>query len=268
MPEDEYSVHTSSIVETGRLGKGARVEAFARVYAGTSLGDRVTIGQGAIIYPGAVIEPSTFIGPYCVIGEPTGRYYEAPDRHKFAETRIGANSIVRSHSVIYEGVTIGEAFQSGHNINVREETVIGTNCSIGTTCYLDPRVTLGNFVRLHTNVIIGEKAVIEDFVWVFPLAIMINDPYPPMGKLWGAHIRKYALIGVHSTIMPGVEIGENAFVGAGTVVREDVPAERLVVGNPGRDVCSVRDIRDRDGNQVYPWKDFLKDFRGYPWQSK
>jgi acetyltransferase-like isoleucine patch superfamily enzyme len=268
MPKDEYFVHQSAIVETDRLGNNVRVDAFARIFPGAELAGDVTIGQGAIIYPGVVIESNTTIGPYCVIGEPTGRYYEDPGQHQFAETSIGQDSIVRSHSVIYEGVAIGRAFQSGHNINVREEATIGTNCSIGTSCYVDARVTIGNFVRFHTNVIVGEKAVIEDFVWVFPLAIMINDPYPPMGKLHGVRVRKYALIGVQSTIMPGVEIGENALIGAGAVIRQDVPAERLVVGNPGRDVCSVRDVRDDQGKQIYPWRDFLTDFRGYPWQSK
>ena len=98
--------------------------------------------------------------------------------------------------------------------------------------------------------------------------VLTNDPFPPMGKLSGVTIRQYAQVCTSSVVLPGVEIGENALIGAGCLVRQNVPAERVVVGNPGKDICSVRDLKDSKGNQVYPWKNYLKDNRGYPWQIK
>jgi acetyltransferase-like isoleucine patch superfamily enzyme len=68
--------------------------------------------------------------------------------------------------------------------------------------------------------------------------------------------------------MPGIVIGKNALVGAHSVVTKDVADEMLVVGNPAKVRCSVRDIRDENGNQIYPWKDHLKEYRGYPWQTE
>jgi len=88
-----------------------------------------------------------------------------------------------------------------------------------------------------------------------------------MAELKGVCVRKFAQIATMSVIMPGVEIGENALIGASTCVRKDVPPERVIVGNPGIDKCSVREIKDSEGNQIYPWKDYLKDYRGYPWQK-
>jgi serine acetyltransferase len=67
--------------------------------------------------------------------------------------------------------------------------------------------------------------------------------------------------------MPGVVVGENALVGAHSVVTKNVDAEMLVLGNPARVKCSVRDIRDENGNQIYPWREYIKEYRGYPWQT-
>ena len=88
------------------------------------------------------------------------------------------------------------------------------------------------------------------------------------GEIKRSYCRKFAQIAAHATIMPGVEIGENAIIGAGALVRKKVPPERVIVGNPGKDICSVRDLKDDEGNSIYPWKEFLKDYRGYPWQQK
>jgi acetyltransferase-like isoleucine patch superfamily enzyme len=135
-------------------------------------------------------------------------------------------------------------------------------------CDLQGKLTIGNHVSLHSNVHIGQFANIEDYVWIYPYAILINDPRPPHGRLKGVTVRKYAQIATHATVMPGIEIGENALVGAGTLVNRDVLPERVVFGNPGKDICSVRDLLDEDGKSLYPWKEYLTDYRGFPWQER
>lgn len=237
------------------------------IYEGVKVGENVKIGRGTIIYPNVEIGDNSYIGPYCTIGEPTGSYYKN-NEHTFLKTVIKSNSIIRSYSVIYEGVTIGEHFQTGHRVTIREKTEIGDHCSIGTLCDLQGKLTIGNYVRLHSNVHVGQESIIEDYVWIYPYVVLTNDPYPPMGNLKGVRIRKYAQVATSSVILPGVEIGEDALIGAGTVVRKDVDPERVVVGVPGKDICSVQDLRDENGNQIYPWRDYLKDYRGYPWQKK
>lgn len=238
------------------------------IYEGVSIGENVKIGIGTIIYPGVEINSNCFIGPNCIIGEPMSSYYNILESHNFKKTIIGSDSIIRSSAIIYEDVNIGCNFISGHRITIREGTVIGNNCSLGTLCDLQGNLTIGNHVRLHSNVHLGQKSIIEDYVWIYPYVILTNDPYPPMGKLKGVTVKKFAQIATGAIIMPGLTIGINALIGAASLVRKDVPDEMVVVGNPGKELCSVRDLKDDSGNQIYPWKDYLKDYRGYPWQIK
>jgi acetyltransferase-like isoleucine patch superfamily enzyme len=242
------------------------------IYNNVSIGINAKIGQGTIIYPNVVIGDNTFIGPYSIIGEPVGSFYSDAlceiENHDFKKTVIGPNSVIRSHSIIYEDVKIGEKFQSGHRITIREKTSIGINCSIGTLSDIQDHVLIGDYVRVHSNVFMGQLSKIEDFVWIYPSVVLTNDPRPPLGKLQGVLLKKYAQVFASSTILPGIIIGENALVGAHSVVTKNVDDEMLVVGNPAKVQCSIRDIKDKNGNQVYPWKDHLKEYRGYPWQIK
>lgn len=240
-------------------------------YHDVTIGKHVVIGHGAIIYPNVVIGDNTFIGPYSILGEPTGSFYGdaegSAEKHDFKKTIIGANSVIRSHSIIYENVEIGEEFQSGHRVTIRENTRIGIKCSVGTLSDIQDNVKIGNFVRVHSNVFMGQHTVIEDYVWIYPYVALTNDRHPPVYNPQGVTIKKYAVVSTSSVIMPGVVVGENALIGAHSVVTKNVDPEMLVFGNPARVKCSVRDIRDENGNQIYPWKDHLKEYRGYPWQT-
>ena len=242
-----------------------KIAADATIMQDVAMGENVTIAKGALIYPNVTIEDNVSIGAYCVIGEPTSEYYSGSD-HRFQATRIGKGSVIRSHTVIYEGVEVGDAFQTGHHVTIREKSVIGHNCSVGTLSDLQGFLRVGNYVRLHSNVHIGQLTVIDDFVWIYPFVVTTNDPYPPMGNLEGVRVCQYAQIAAGSIILPGKMIGENSLVGAGSVVTKDVPAETLVVGVPAKAVCDVKTIKDKKGNPVYPWKEYLEQFRSYPWQ--
>jgi len=239
----------------------------ATVMDHVTMGANVTIGKGALIYPNVTLEDHVVIGAYCIVGEPAQEYY-ANDRHEFSATRLGKGSVVRSHSVIYEGVVIGAEFQTGHHVTIREGTTIGHHCSVGSLSDLQGHLQIGNHVRLHSNVHIGQCTQIDDYVWIYPYVVTTNDPYPPMGRLVGAHICRFAQIATGAIILPGRTIGENALVGAGAVVTKDVAPETLVAGVPAKAAGSVRDIRDDEGNLLYPWPEHLKTYRGYPWQKK
>lgn len=241
-------------------------------YNDVTFGSNVIIGHGSIIYPNVVIGDNTFIGPYSTIGEPVGSFYNEDsacvEKHDFKKTIIGPNSVIRSHAIIYEDVEIGEGFQSGHRITIREKSILGINCSVGTLSDIQGSVSIGKYVRLHSNAHIGQHSIIEDYAWIYPYVVLTNDPHPPVYNPKGVTIKKYAVIATSSVILPGIVIGENALVGAHSVVTKNVDAEMLVVGNPAKVRCNVREIRDENGNQIYPWKDHLKENRGYPWQIK
>lgn len=206
--------------------KRIRVSSF-----GTKIHDRVLFGT----------DPS--IGNYVIVGEP-------PRGKKPGElkTILGARATIRSHSVIYAGNVIGDDFQTGHGVLVREENRIGNNVSIGSHSIVEHHVTIGNNVRLHSNVFVPEFSILEDDCWLGPNVVVTNARYPqsPSAKenLKGATIKRGAKIGANATLLPGIVIGENALVGAGAVVVRDVPAGAVVGGNPARVIKQIEDIQE------------------------
>ena len=231
------------------------------------IGKNVIIGQGTIIYDNVEIDEDTIIGPNCIIGEPIASYYKNPQSHIFKKTFIGRNSTVRSFTTIYEDVHIGAYFQTGHHAIIREKTKIGNHTSFGSFSETPGSSIIGSYVRIHSKVMLSENNIIEDYVWIFPFVVLANVKHPPIGEFQTTVIKEFAQIFANATILPGITIGKNAIVGAGTLVIKDVADEMLVIGNPGKEIKSVREIKDENGVSVYPWKDFLTQDRGYPWQK-
>ena len=161
-------------------------------------------------------------------------------------TTIGERAVIRSHAVIYAGNVIGRNFQTGNKVNIRELNTIGDDVSIGTLSVVEHHVTIGNHVRIHTQAFVPEYSVLEEGSWIGPNVVLTNAKYPasPGAKdqLAGPVIRRGAKIGANSTILPGVVVGENALVGAGSVVARDVPEGAVVVGNPARVIGHVADL--------------------------
>lgn len=148
---------------------------------------------------------------------------------------IGQNALIRSGSIIYSSVKIGNDFKTGHNVLVRENSEIGDNVLIGTNSVLDGNCRIGNNVSVQTDAYITAYTTIEDDVFIGPRVVTTNDKYMISGvKLIGPKIKRGARIGANATILPGVVIGEGAIIGSGAVVTRDVPAQATVVGNPAK----------------------------------
>lgn len=199
--------------------------------------------MNAQIFPNVFFADEAELGAFVIVGE--------PPRGKNAgelETRIGARALIRSHTVIYAGNRIGDDFQTGHGVLIREENEIGSNVSIGSHTIVEHHVKIGDNVRLHSNVFVPEFSILEDGCWLGPNVVVTNARYPRsrsvQENLRGAHIKRGAKIGANATLLPGVVIGENALVGAGAVVTRDVPAGMVVVGNPARVIKRVDTIAD------------------------
>jgi len=193
------------------------------------------------IFQGVTLGEGTVIEDFCVIGSP-------PRGKKDGDlpTIIGEGGLIRSHTVIYAGNRIGSGFQTGNKVNIRELNEIGNNVSVGTLSVIEHHVRIGNGVRIHTQAFIPEYTVIEDNAWIGPNVVITNAKYPlsPGVKeaLEGPIIGRGAKIGANATILPGVSIGENALVGAGSVVTKDVPERAVVVGNPARVIKLLKDL--------------------------
>ena len=152
----------------------------------------------------------------------------------FSGTVIGKNAVLRSGTIIYCDVTIGDQFQSGHNVLIREKTRIGDRVAIGTATVIEGTTTIGSDVNLQSMVYIPTNTRIGNHVFIGPNAVLTNDRYPPtgIGGLNGPEIKNGAEIGANATILPGICIGEGALVAAGAIVTRDVPAYTLAIGAP------------------------------------
>lgn len=149
---------------------------------------------------------------------------------------IGENAVIRSNTVIYDDVNIGNNFRTGHGVVIREKTRIGNNVLIGTNSVIEGNCDIGNDVSIQSNVYIPLNVVIEDYVFIGPCACFTNDKYPIRidYDLKGPTIRKGASIGANSTFLSNVEIGEGAMIAAGAIVTRDVPPFYLAIGAPAR----------------------------------
>lgn len=149
---------------------------------------------------------------------------------------IGKNAVIRSNTVIYNDVEIGNNFKTGHGATIREKTRIGDNVLIGTNSVIEGYCTIGNNVSIQSNVYIPKNSNIEDYVFIGPCSCFTNDRYPIRTdyKLKGPVIRKNASIGANSTFLSGIEVGEGAMVAAGAVVTRDVPPYFLAIGTPAK----------------------------------
>jgi acetyltransferase-like isoleucine patch superfamily enzyme len=147
---------------------------------------------------------------------------------------IGHHAVLRSGTIIYCDVIIGDNFQSGHNILIREKTRIGDRTAIGTATIIDGNTSIGNDVSLQSMVYIPTNTILGDYVFIGPNAVLTNDRYPPSGCLKGPVVKTGAAIGANATILPGVCIGEGALVAAGSIVTRDVPDHMMAVGTPAR----------------------------------
>ena len=193
------------------------------------------------LYSNVSLGPGAVLGDFVIIGEPPhGRADgELP-------TVIGPGALIRSHTVIYAGNRIGANFQTGHGVLVREENEIGDDVSIGSHSIVEHHVVIRNGARLHSNVFVPEYSLLEEACWLGPNVVVTNARYPrsrsAKAELRGAHIRRGAKIGANATLLPGVTVGENALVGAGAVVVDDVPAGAVVAGNPARVIKQLAEI--------------------------
>lgn len=223
----------------GHVGRGSRISSSTEVHGNVIIGDDVTI-EG-----------------HCIIGYPTPLADGQP-------LVIGDNSLIRSHSIFYEGSTFGANLVTGHRVTVREKFAAGRNLQIGTLCDFQGDATVGDYVRTHSSVHIGRKTVIGSYVWIFPYTVFTNDPHPPSeGFLTGATVEDFAVVATHCTVLPGVRIGTRSLVGAQSLVNKDVPPDTVVGGVPAKVLCATSAIQLKDGSgPAYPWTRHFH--RGYP----
>ena len=206
-----------------------------QVFKNVQLGKNVQISEGVII------------GQFSGEGE-------AP------QTIIGDNAVIREYTIIYAGVKIGNGFQTGPHVLIRENNQIGDNVVVWHSATLNPGNKIGDGSRIHAGCFL-EEATIGKNVFLGPRVTFTDDPHPiiPIDyrDCWGgATIEDCAVIGGNVTLLPHVRVGKNAVVGAGSVVAKDIPAKMVAVGNPAKVIKRVEEVEcERSGKKHFPYKD-------------
>ena len=196
------------------------------------------------IYGKSRIGENCFIAENVIIGHPAKDEKDLLLEGREEEVDgavIGDGCILRDHGIIYSRARLGDRCQTGHHYLVREDTTIGDGSLVGTGVTIDDRCTIGSRVSIQTGVYIPTGTIIEDRVFLGPRAVLTNDKYMGRTEEWlePVTIRKGARLGANCVVLPGIEIGEDAVIGSGSVVTKDVPAHAVMVGNPARKIGEV-----------------------------
>lgn len=217
------------------------------------------IDPNCIVYDNVQIGEGSWIQGPCVIGKPPRG--KNPGE---LELIIGKNAVIRPFTTIYAGSVLGDRIQTGQGASIREDNVIGDDVSVGTNAVLEFGNRIGNRVRIHSLCFL-EMVTIEDDVFIGPNVVFTDDPHPMKCErylecLGGVTVKRLAKIGANSTILPGVTIGENALVGAGSVVTKDVPDNMVVAGVPAKIIKRVDELKCYPGfyERPYVWPPYQK----------
>jgi acetyltransferase-like isoleucine patch superfamily enzyme len=207
----------------------AEIHPTATVYDGTVLGEGVKVLENAVVGKQPTLSPRS-----------------TAKRDPLTPTTIGAGTIVSTGAIVFAGSTIGERVILGDQSCVRERVVVGDDVVLGRGSLIENDTTVGARTKIQADAYVTAYSTLEEDVFVAPCVVTTNDNY--MGRtekrlalLKGPTIRRGARVGGGAILCPGVEVGEEAFVGAGAVVTKDVPPRTVVVGSPARVLREVPD---------------------------
>jgi acetyltransferase-like isoleucine patch superfamily enzyme len=207
----------------------AEVHPTAIVYEGTLLGDGVRVLENAVVGK-----------------QPSLGASSTAKREPLPPARIGDGTVISTGAIVFAGSTVGAGCIVGDQSCIRERVELADNCILGRGSLIENDTTVGAGTRIQAEAYITAYSTLEEDVFIAPCVVTTNDNF--MGRterrkelMKGPTIRRSARVGGGAIICPGVEIGAEAFVGAGAVVTRDVPPRKLVVGNPAR---VLRDVAE------------------------
>jgi acetyltransferase-like isoleucine patch superfamily enzyme len=198
------------------------------------------IGEHVVVYPGTVLGPGCKLLDGAVVGkQPALSPRSTAKREPLPPAELGAGTIVSTGAIVFAGTRLGARVIIGDQACIRERVTIGDDVVVGRGSLVENDTTIGALTKIQADAYITAYSTLEEGVFVAPCVVTTNDDY--MGRTEQRHalvkgptIRRGARVGGGAILCPGVEIGEEAFVGAGAVVTKDVPPRVVVVGNPAR----------------------------------
>jgi acetyltransferase-like isoleucine patch superfamily enzyme len=207
------------------------------------------IAETAVVYPGVELGDDVFVGDYAVVGkQPVLGRRSTAAREELPRLVVGDGCSILAGAVVFAGTTLGAGVIVGDQACIRERCELGDDVVVGRGSHVENHVVVGARTKIQANAYVTAYSNVEEDVFIAPCVVTTNDNF--MGRTEERHalrrgptIRRGARIGGGAVLLPGIEIGEEAFVGAGAVVLQDVPPRAVMVGNPAR---KIRDVPDEE----------------------
>jgi acetyltransferase-like isoleucine patch superfamily enzyme len=207
----------------------AEIHPTATVYEGTVLGEDVRVLENAVVGK-----------------QPTLGRKSTAKREPLPPAAIGDGTVISTGAIVFAGSQIGAACIVGDQACVRERVTIADDVVVGRGALVENDTTIGSGTRIQAEAYVTAYSTLEEHVFIAPCVVTTNDNF--MGRTEKRHelvkgptIRRGARVGGGAVLLPGIEVGEEAFVGAGAVVLQDVPARAVMVGSPARQIREVPD---------------------------
>ncbi|HET9544063.1 MAG TPA: DapH/DapD/GlmU-related protein [Gaiellaceae bacterium] len=205
------------------------------------------VAETAVVYPGVELGDDVAIGDHAVVGkQPTLGRRSTAAREELPPLVVGDGCAILAGAVVFAGTRLGRGVVVGDQACVRERCELGDEVVVGRGSLVENDTTVGARTRIQANAYVTAYSTLEEDVFVAPCVVTTNDNF--MGRtearlelMRGPTIRRGARIGGGAVLLPGIEVGEEAFVGAGAVVVRDVAPRTVVVGNPARVLRAVPD---------------------------
>lgn len=194
----------------------------------------------ATVYPGTVLGEGVKVLENAVVGkQPTLSPRSTAKRDPLPPAVLGDATIVSTGAIVFAGSEVGARVIVGDQACIRERVVLGDDVVVGRGSLVENDTTVGARTKIQAEAYVTAYSTVEEDVFIAPCVVTTNDNF--MGRtekrlalMKGPTIRRGARVGGGAILCPGVEVGEEAFVGAGAVVTKDVPARKVVVGSPAR----------------------------------